>query len=340
MDKKIYGLADKAWQVVVGCDPRMPCAPRCWARKTVARIVRCQEKEHSDRAAFFQIALTPDGKQWSGQTFLDETHLADPLKWRKPALIATGFHGDLFRLSGGNIMRVMNVAARADWHTFLFLTKCSNLALEWATRWSDTAESDYEPKLARGPEAVRKVHTCGRAMLFADMLDAMGKPPAGCAYPLYDWMEGMCRWPDRFHHISIGCSIMDQVAADAQRPAMAALAALGWSTHVWYEPAIGRVNWQGWEFIKLLIVGGETGANPRPFVDNWAYVSLDWCQQHGIKFWMKQLGANPVDSLGKMRGTMFLKTDRSGSRLESLPGLLRVRELPETFRRATAEVPR
>jgi protein gp37 len=292
VDKKIYGLADKAWQVVVGCDPRMPCAPRCWARKTVARIVRCQEKEHPHRSAFFQVALSPDGKQWSGQTFLDEAHLSDPLKWRKPALIATGFHGDIGRLGTDDMEKILRVACSAlrNGHRIMFLTKM--------------------------PVELRRQFTFAMNRIYGN----------GHWYP-----------PDG---ITVGCSVMNQSEADRQRNPMAELAAMGWSTHVWYEPAIGRVNWQGWEFIKLLIVGGESGANARPFVDNWAYVSLDWCQQHDIKFWMKQLGANPVDSLGKMRGTMFLKTDRSGSRLESLPGLLRVRELPETFRRATAEVPR
>jgi protein gp37 len=81
MSEKIYGVADKAWQCVVGCDPHMPCAPRCWARKTVARIVECQKPQNPDRAEFFQIALTPDGKEWSGKTYLDEAHLLDPLKW-------------------------------------------------------------------------------------------------------------------------------------------------------------------------------------------------------------------------------------------------------------------
>lgn len=64
----VYGLGEgsRAWQPIVGCDPHMSCAPRCWARKTVARVVECQRMQHP-RSEFFQQALTPDGKQWSGK---------------------------------------------------------------------------------------------------------------------------------------------------------------------------------------------------------------------------------------------------------------------------------
>ena len=287
MHVKIYGVADKAWQVVVGCDPHMSCAPRCWARRTVARIVECQQPQTPKRAAFYQIALTPDGQQWSGKAYLDEAHLGDPLRWRKPALIATGFHGDWGRLADEDKDQILCVMARGKQHVFLPLTKQPDSVAAWLWRKHGHFAYEYEHAPA-----------CSVSTLL----------------PL--------------DNVNLGCSVMNQTEADKFLPHMRAIAAMGWKTHVWYEPALGPVNWKGWEFVKWVIVGGESGAEARPFVDNWAYCALDWCRQNHIAFWMKQMGSNPVDSLGKMRGTMFLKTDRKGSKIESLPRLLRVREYP------------
>jgi hypothetical protein len=65
-----YAVADKAWQFVVGCSPNMSCAPRCWARRTVARVVECQRDQNPYRAKFFQNALRSDLQRWSGRVFL------------------------------------------------------------------------------------------------------------------------------------------------------------------------------------------------------------------------------------------------------------------------------
>src|SRR5581483_9596647 len=114
----------------------MPCAPRCWARKTVARITECQGDSARE---LFSIALTPDKKQWSGVVLLDEKHLLDPLKWRKPALVAMGFHGDWGRLSEADMDRVaavMVLTARDGlWpHRFIPLTKQPQNVVAWAAR--------------------------------------------------------------------------------------------------------------------------------------------------------------------------------------------------------------
>ena len=111
MSEKIHGLADKAWQVVVGCSPSMRGAPRCWARGTVERIVKRQETSNPFCTEFFRQALTPDLQQRSGQVFLDADHLNDPLRWTKPALIATGFHRDWGRLSATDMLIILRVAA-------------------------------------------------------------------------------------------------------------------------------------------------------------------------------------------------------------------------------------
>lgn len=238
--EKIYGVADKAWQIVVGCDPRMPCAPRCWARKTVARIVECQKAHHPDRAEFFQIALTADGKKWSGEVRLDERHLPDPLRWRKPALIATGFHGDIGRLGTDEVTKILRVAcgALSKGHRFLFLTKCPG--------------------------------ELGKQLAFAmNRIYGFHWRPAG---------------------ISIGCSVMTQADADEMRGPMTEIAVAGWATHVWHEPAIGPADWRGWEFLRGMITGFESGAKARPGHPRWARADRDWCIDNRVPFFYKQWG--------------------------------------------------
>ncbi len=208
--EKIYGVADKAWQVVVGCDPHMKCAPRCWARRTVTRIVECRKGINCAvegtftpcRATFFRGTLTPDLKQWRGRVLLDAAHLADPLHWRKPALVATGFHGDWGRLHHADKLRMLDVMEQCPRHTFMPLTK----------------------------------------------------EPLGVLAALRHWFS-IGRRP--LPNVTIGCSIMDQRDADTQWSITAQIATRGWATHVWYEPAIGPVNWAGWEFLRGIIQGGE-----------------------------------------------------------------------------------
>lgn len=228
--RKEYGIADKAWQVVVGCDPHMPCAPRCWARKTVARIVECQAGQHPERAAFFQIALSGDGKQWSGAVTLDRRHLTDPFSWRKPYVIATGFHGDWARLPEKDQSEILTVIRNCERHDFRMLTKAPGYLLEFLAGWR-----------------------------------ALG-------------------------NMSIGFSVMNQQEADRMRQAVAVISGMGWRTHVWYEPAIGPVNWQGWEFLELIIAGGESGSKARPANPKWFRDTRDFCQSNGIAFKFKQWG--------------------------------------------------
>lgn len=260
--KKIYGVADKAWQVVVGCDPHMPCAPRCWARRTVARVVECQKGQHPDRAEFFQIALTPDGRKWSGEVRLDESHATDPLHWKKPALIATGFHGDWGRLPDTEKDRIFAVMALCGHHRFMPLTKQPAEVLQYM---------NSRRRLSGYWKAACPV---GYTFEFVSPLD--GKTYSLLPFPLLN--------------VNIGCSVMNQADADKYRDSMREMAGMGWATHVWYEPAIGPIDWSGWEFLRGLISGGESGAGSRPSEARWHRDTRDWCIQHGIPFNFKQWG--------------------------------------------------
>ena len=96
------------------------------------------------------------------------------------------------------------------------------------------------------------------------------------------------RWP--FRHILLGGSIEDQRRADERRPHLAALAAAGWRTWVSYEPSLGPIDWRGWEFVKWIVSGGESGPRARPSHPDWHRATRDFCAANGIAYHFKQWG--------------------------------------------------
>lgn len=58
-----------------------------------------------------------------------------------------------------------------------------------------------------------------------------------------------------------------------------------------YEPALGPLTMLTQEELpKWIIFGGESGANRRPCEREWADNLLAECRNHGVKFFMKQMG--------------------------------------------------
>lgn len=90
-------------------------------------------------------------------------------------------------------------------------------------------------------------------------------------------------------HIWLGVSVENQRYADARRDNLAAVAKLGFITFCSYEPALGMVDWTGWEFLRWLISGGESG--PRPAHPDWFRAARDFCAAHRIAYFHKQNGS-------------------------------------------------
>jgi protein gp37 len=105
-------------------------------------------------------------------------------------------------------------------------------------------------------------------------------------------------------NVLLGCSVEDQFNADSRRDFIEVLAQDdGWATWVSYEPALGDVDWAGWEFIKWLVSGGESGANARPSHPYWHMRARDFC---GKK-------ASPIFSSSGAGGSPGKKTSKCES---------------------------
>ena len=86
----------------------------------------------------------------------------------------------------------------------------------------------------------------------------------------------------------IGTSVENQEWADKRQEALRCIPAV--IRFVSYEPALGPVNWSGWEFLDWLISGGESGPRARPSHPEWHRAARDFAAAHRIAYLMKQWG--------------------------------------------------
>jgi protein gp37 len=301
-DNSAIEWTEATWNPTTGCTRVSEGCRHCYIERTPPFRIGRRRFDSSHIGGTTGVMLHPE-------------RLEQPLRWRKPRRIFVNSLSDLFHeaVPDGYIARVWDVMAQCPQHTFQILTKRHARMRSWVTRWADTAgDADVEspdglPPMPRGPGAVRAVYGSGRARLFADMLDAMGDPPPGCAYPLYDWMGGQRWWPPMLSNVWLGVSVEDQMWADIRIPALldtpAAVRFLS------CEPLLGPVDLRGWlsdppwvdgdlwppsnareRSFDWVIAGGESGPGARPMDLAWARSLVEQCQTAGVPVFVKQLG--------------------------------------------------
>jgi protein gp37 len=269
----IYEYATKAWPIALGCSPKMKCAPRCWAKRTVHRLAWSgNEKVRATHRDL--VTVNKDyGLEWTGTVKLNEAHLTDPLRWRGHHRVATGYHGDLFRLPAEQIDRVFAVMALCPQHAFLVLTKAAREMREYLT--NDGNEDD---------ESMRDRMDDAACDLGVGACHANMHPPD--------------RWP--LPSVWLGVSITDQADADERIPLLLQTpAAKRW---VSIEPMVGAVDlyrYMPWTDISTpefntgldwVVLGGESGPDARPMPPEWARAVRDQCAAAGVPYFHKQNG--------------------------------------------------
>jgi protein gp37 len=317
-DKTGIEWTDATWNPVRGCSRVSEGCRNCYAERVAARFSGPGQpyKGLADRDR--------SGSKWTGRVQLVESALDQPLRWAKPRRIFVNSMSDLFHesLTDGEILRVMMIIWSAPRHTFQVLTKRPERMRAWFKAWNDVEEADPEPKMARGPDATRAAHTSGRARIFASMLESMGKPPPGAAYPTYDWAGGPRWWPTwPAHNLWLGVSVEHQVAAEDRIHHLLATPAA--RRFLSCEPLLGPVDLTQWlrifdhcshdgaavnscvgcdgtgggdcgavtrSGIHWVIAGGESGPGARPMHPDWARSLRDQCAAAAVPFFFKQWG--------------------------------------------------
>ncbi|MFH7241766.1 MAG: DUF5131 family protein [Spirulina sp.] len=152
-------------------------------------------------------------------------------------------------------------------------------------------------------------------------IQLLTKRPGIALRATMDW----CRLNNRDRlptNVWLGCTVEDQTCANVRREFMERLAeycAVVWAS---YEPALERVNWQGWEFLSWLVIGGESGPKARPFDLDWAEQAITWCRSNKVAPFMKQTGSRPT------RGGLTFQVTAKGTDPNEWPEPLQVQQFP------------
>ena len=102
------------------------------------------------------------------------------------------------------------------------------------------------------------------------------------------WMQSEYHSGAVLPNVWLGVSVENQATADERRTDFEAVPAA--VKFVSYEPALGSLNWSGWEFVRQIISGGETGPGARPSHPNWYRATRDFCQENDIAYFHKHNG--------------------------------------------------
>lgn len=193
--------------------------------------------------------LTKAGPVWTGEVRVQPDQLDAPLHWKAPRLIFVNSMSDLFY---GDAADARRAAQRK--------TPFKPVPAEFVQQCYEVMESC--------PQHTFQILTKRPDRMF-EVLSQLGLPPLA--------------------NVLTGCSVGHQDAAEWRRPAMHLVADLGWRTWVSYEPALGMVDWDGWEWIDWLVAGSESGYGARAADAMWFDVARDWCERNNVAFFMKQI---------------------------------------------------
>lgn len=257
---------DATWNVITGCRIKSPGCAHCWAMTTAGTRLQ----NHPSRIGLTRP--TKNGPVWNGDVRFNEQWLDQPLRWRKPRAIFVCGNSDLFYEAVPRLWqnRVFARVVVADHHLMLVLTKRPEAMCGYARTCLDSVR-----------QVAHAEHLLGIDATFQD--------------------RGI-DWPPQ--HIWLGVSIERQQEADERRYHLERLARAGWNTWLSYEPALGPIDWTGWEFVKWIVSGGESGKHARYHDPRWHYATRDWCAAHHVMYHFKQWGrwapvyADPPDRPG------------------------------------------
>jgi protein gp37 len=250
---------DSTWSPVTGCSKVSPGCDHCYAATFTERLEKSgQHKKYGGLAR---------NREWTGEVRLHPDVLHEPLWWKKPRRVFVCSMSDLFhpKVPFEFIMRVFNIMACTEWHTYQLLTKRPGRMAYFAEKVWPRKGGRWEPL---DPAAVEN-----------------GAWP-GTAWPSNVWA---------------GTSVESQKYA----PRLKVLARVPAKVRfVSVEPLLERVELYPFFFecsgcgqspcackglaIHQVIVGGESGPGFRPMDMDWLLSLETECDAAGVSLFVKQ----------------------------------------------------
>jgi protein gp37 len=102
----------------------------------------------------------------------------------------------------------------------------------------------------------------------------------------------------------------------------------GWNIH---HDDGDQYTVEPWTKVDWVILGGESGAEARPFSMEWAESLVQQCREAGVACFVKQLGSDPREKYGRLDASPLPLKDSKGGDWEEWPEALRVRQWPNAF---------
>ncbi len=301
-------LGGATWNWLVGCAFASEGCLHCWALIMTRRLAGSLGGVYADAI---------DDGRWSGRVLLREDKLSEPEHWAKPRLVFVNSMSDTFHenVPDAWLDRAFDVMERADWHTYLLLTKRAKRMREYLSR--------------RYPDGVPKHIWAGVSVCNQDDADRHVPPLLEIrAAVLFLSCEPLVG-PVALDPFWLGC--LGAAACDRRRPDKGATCCA--------PPCPPRIGW--------VIAGGEGGPGARACGVTWIRSLVQQCGVAHVPAYVKQLGAyvamdeeawraeKPMRlldhrdaALGPGRVRLCLP-GKKGQFPDSWPADLRVREMPE-----------
>jgi protein gp37 len=310
--------ATEVWNPFTGCDRVSPGCAHCYAATSAARLQR-QEK---GRIAKARAEGKPDPKTRyqkdghplsSGPGFGFTVHwdkLENPPRFKPGARVFVNSMSDVFHEEApvGAIADMWDVFADRPDVEFLVLTKRPERMFKLLTGWDAVDRCENFPPIGPLPNVWLGVTIENRK--FVHRADILRNTPAAVRFISAEPLLG----PLLHHHEHRWGLVSDEDPNETevcgecgrQRDRGGILRERAFITGGWpnAEIDLNGIDW--------VIVGGESGADYRPFDVEWARVLYEESRQTGTAFFFKQMGGV-----------------RPGGELEKLPSGLRVREFPQ-----------
>lgn len=343
-DQRNGGIAwcDSSWNPTIGCSRASEGCFGCYAESLAFRFKG--PGQHYEGL----VRLVNGHPTWTGVVREVPSKLADPLRWRRPRKIFLDSTSDIFHaaLPDAAIDKIFAVMALSPAHIFQLLTKRSGRMKSYL---SDPATPYRLAKVVETADFIHPYRSQSERQRVAEVLTQ----DAG--------------WP--LANVAVGVSVESQpYVLERLADLMATPAALRWASA---EPLLSAIDIRAFlpgacdnescgrcgrldsqpghgerclgPKLDWLVIGGESGLDPRIFDATWGRLLIAQCAEAGTPCFFKQCGSAFYDADNAVAGARFKfpagadarrfrrLIDRGGKNKAEWPEDLQVQQFPGLF---------
>jgi protein gp37 len=257
-----------------------------------------------------KVGIQKSSIQWTGEVFLHEDRLIEPLHWKKPSLVFVNSMSDLFHenIPFEFIIKLFCTIEKSS-HTFQILTKRQDRMLEFFTSTEDKEDQiGFDWPLPNVWIGV----SCEDQKTANERIPVLLEIPAEVRFVSLEPLLGSIDLSEFIQtYTCYGCGYRgnncdhseDNEDNEITCPECGTEAGEGFG-EAENDPQYTGIDW--------VIIGAESGCAARPMELDWARSILDQCKNADVPFFMKQL------------------CNENGRKIpfEQWPGDLKIREYP------------